>query len=268
MQNANLTLHCGANHVQREQVALVHTPEPTKTWHPIPHVTFIDQVEKALTALNMRVVEQAHSLACDGNRYFGLLQVANCQATGEDFTYVLGLRNSHDKSFPAGLVVGSQVFVCDNLSFSGEIRIARKHTVFIERDLPVLTGRAVGQLSARWTTMTERIARYKTTEIADRDAHDLVVRAMDVGACTVLQLPRILQEWRKPSHPEFAQGMTAWRLFNAFTEIAKSSGLENISRRTISLHALMDVQVGYAPVSAEQKIAAGTVDAEVIAAQN
>jgi hypothetical protein len=33
---------------------------------------------------------------------------------------VLGLRNSHDKRFPAGLVGGSAVFVCDNLAFSGE----------------------------------------------------------------------------------------------------------------------------------------------------
>jgi hypothetical protein len=28
------------------------------------------------------------------------------------------------------------VFVCDNLAFSGEIKIARKHTRFIVRDLP------------------------------------------------------------------------------------------------------------------------------------
>ena len=58
---------------------------------------------------------------------FGLLEVANCQQT-EDYAYVLGLRNSHDKRFPAGLAVGASVFVCDNLSFSGEIKIGRKHT--------------------------------------------------------------------------------------------------------------------------------------------
>ncbi len=38
------------------------------------------------------------------------------------------VRNSHDKTFPAGIVAGTQVPVCDNLSFAGEISLARKHT--------------------------------------------------------------------------------------------------------------------------------------------
>lgn len=264
---ANLCLHCGANSAAREQVALVHTPEPSGTWHPIPHIALIEQVEKALGAMNMRVEEQAHALTAGGDRYFGLLQVSNCQ-NSDDYTYILGLRNSHDRSFCAGLVVGSQVFVCDNLSFSGEIRIARKHTTFIERDLPILTGRAVGQLSERWTTMTERIERYKQTELSDRDANDLIIRSLMVGACTILQVPKIVTEWQKPRHPEFAADKTAWRLFNAFTEIGKESGLDNLARRTISLHGLMDAQVGYAPISVEAKIAEGTMDAEVVAANN
>jgi hypothetical protein len=28
---------------------------------------------------------------------------------------VIGLRNSHDKSFPAAIAMGSSVFCCDNL---------------------------------------------------------------------------------------------------------------------------------------------------------
>lgn len=268
MQNANLVLHCGGKQVTREQVIGVTTPAPTKTHFPIAHIRLIENVESALASLNMRVVEQAHALSGEGQRYFGLLQVANCQKTGDDYTYVLGLRNAHDMSYAAAMVVGAQVFVCDNLSFNGEIRIDRKHTVHIERDLPILTARAVGQLSSRWTTMNERIERYKTTEIGDKDAHDFVIRALDLGACTTLQIPKILKEWRQPSHPEFAQGNTAWRLFNAFTEIAKGSGLENLSRRTINLHGMMDAQVGFAPVSVEQKIAEGVEDAEVRVAQN
>ena len=46
--------------------------------------------------------------------------------------FVVGVRNSHDKSFPAGLVIGASIFVCDNLSFSGEVKLARKHTVHVE----------------------------------------------------------------------------------------------------------------------------------------
>ena len=267
MNTANLILHCGAGKVEREALSTVVTPEHTDTWYPIPHLTFIERVETALAAANMRVVEQAHSLTKEGNRYFGLFQVSNCQSTGDDYSYVLGMRNSHDKSFPAGLVVGSQVFVCDNLAFSGEIKIARKHTRFIMDDLPKLTSNAVGMLAEKWTLMGDRIAKYKTTEISDRDAHDFVVRSLDVGATTLQQVPAIIKEWRTPRHPEFAADKTAWRLFNAFTEIGKETSLAMLPKRTISLHGLMDAQVGFSYRS-EKDLTAGTTDAEAAVALN
>ena len=267
MKTANLTLHCGAAHVDREVIPTVKTPDHTDTWYPIPHIDFITQVESALTAAKMRIVEQAHSLTKEGDRYFGLFQVSNCQNTGDDYSYVLGMRNSHDKSFPAGLVVGSQVFICDNLAFSGEIRIARKHTRYIMDDLPKLTSNAVGMLAEKWTLMSDRIERYKATEISDRDAHDFMLRSLDVGATTLQQIPGILKEWRTPRHPEFAQGKTAWRLFNAYTEIGKETSLAMLPKRTISLHGLMDAQVGFT-YRTEKDLAAGTTDAEAVANAN
>ena len=263
---ANLTLHCGAAKVERQQVLDVATPANTETWYPIPHMDFVTQIETALTAGNMRVVEQAHSLTKDGNRYFGLFQIANCQSTGEDYSYILGARNSHDKSFPAGLVVGSQVFVCDNLAFSGEIKIARKHTRFITQDLPRLVSNAVGMLSEKWTLMTDRIAQYKRTEISDRDANDFIIRSLDVGATTLQQVPAIINEWRTPRHPEFAD-KTAWRLFNAYTEIGKETSLALLPQRTIRLHGMMDAQVGFAFKGAKD-ITAGTTDAVAELANN
>jgi len=92
---------------------------------------------------------------------------------------VLGLRNSHDKMFPAGIVAGASVFVCDNLSFSGEVKFARKHTRFINRDLPQFVERYIGQLMSKWHLQDKRIGAYKVTEIEDRTAHDLIVRATE-----------------------------------------------------------------------------------------
>lgn len=261
-----LPSYCGANLVSLQQVSEVTTPPPTGTWHPIPHSMLITQVEAALTALNMRVVEQAHALTKNGDRYFGLMQVANCRSTGNDFSYVLGLRNSNDRMFPAGLVVGAQVTVCSNLSFSGEIKIARKHTSFIERDLPRLTVGAVGMLSERWNGMSDRISKYKSTEMSDTQAHDFVIRSLDAGAVTVTQIPGILKEWRTPRHPEFStDGKTAWRLFNSVTENLKGSSLGQLSNRSIRLHALMDSQVGIVHAG---RVAEGTQDAAVELANN
>jgi hypothetical protein len=71
------------------------------------------------------------------------------------------------------------VFVCDNLAFSAEIIIARKHTVFIERDLPQLVSAAMGRLGEVRQHQDERIALYKETTLSDTLAHDLMIRAVD-----------------------------------------------------------------------------------------
>ena len=181
-----------------------------------------------------------------GDRYFGLLQIQN-GSENPDYAWVLGLRNSHDKRFPAGVCAGASVFVCDNLSFSGEVQLARKHTVYIERDLPQLTERAIGQLVERWHSQDTRIARYRDVALNDAAVHDLLIRSVDVGVVAVSNLPnlpKVLTEWRAPAHPEF-QPRNTWSLFNAFTEALKGN-LPLLPKRTQALHGLMDSYVGLA----------------------
>ena len=243
IMKCNLVLHCGANAVERSVVSKVKTPSRTATWTPIPHMRFVEQVERSLFQSRLEIVSQAHALSHDGDRYFGLIQVTNNARAG-DYAWVLGLRNSHDKTFPAGLVAGAQVFVCDNLSFNGEVKLSRKHTRFINRDLPFLTQQAIGQLQEKWHHQEQRIESYRGHRIDDRDAHDLMVRAVDVGVCPVTVLPKVVQEWRTPTHEVF-RDRTVWSLFNGFTEALKGN-LPMLPGRTQALHGLMDGFVGLA----------------------
>jgi len=194
--------------------------------------------------VGLKVVNEAHALSSGGQRYFGLLEVVNGQQHG-DYGLVLGLRNSHDKTFPAALAVGSGVFVCDNLAFSGEVTIARRHTVFIERDLPQLVQRAVGQLGDLRGLQDHRIERYKATRLTDMRAHHLIVRALEARVLPTTAIPVVVREWRRPSHEEFAEGgRTAWRLFNAVTEAIKGRSLDALPRRTQALHGMLDAVCG------------------------
>lgn len=244
MSKSNLCLHAGANAVTREQVSAIKTPDRTASWVPLPHHTLLEGVQTRLQQAGLTVVSEAHGLTRDGNRYFGLMQVVNGHAD-EDFGLVVGLRNSHDKSFPAGLVVGASVFVCDNLSFSGEVRLARKHTANLQRDLPNLIERAVGRLGDLRRTQEQRFGAYRRHELTDTAAHDLVVRALDAHVVPVTRVPGVLAEWRQPRHLEFREGKSAWRLFNAFTESLKGN-LDALPRRTQALHGLLDATCGLA----------------------
>lgn len=116
MNRCNLILHCGAHAVERRELSRVQTPGATETWQPIPHEEYVMQVERELPRHGLSVVQEAHALTHDGGRYFGLMQIQN-GCSNPDYSWVLGLRNSHDKTLPAGLVAGSEVMVCDNLAF-------------------------------------------------------------------------------------------------------------------------------------------------------
>lgn len=236
-----LILHCGARAVDLELVREVETPAATKTWQPIAHDRLIDLVQKTLGATGMRIGAQAHSLSADRQRYFGLMEIINGPSERPDFCMIMGLRNSHDKTFPAGICVGSSVFVCDNLAFSGEIKFGRKHTTRIEADLPRLVERSVGLLGDKWQTQAQRIDNYKACELVDSRVHDLLIQAVDLQICPNQAIPKVLQEWRKPRHADF-EPRTAWSLFNAFTEVAKSGNLMDLPKRTQALHGLLDTQ--------------------------
>ncbi len=240
--NCNLILHCGAHAVPREALAEVVTPEATDTWRPIPHEEYVGRVEQELPRHGLRIVQEAHALTHDGGRYFGLMQVEN-GCSHPDYTWVLGLRNSNDKSLPAGLVAGSQVFVCDNLAFSGEVQVSRKHTTNILRDLPSLIGNALGRLMGQFLSQDRRTQLYRESRLSDAKAHDLTVRALDNGVICASRIPELLHEWREPRHEAF-RPRTVWSWFNAATETLKGR-LDRLPSRTQALYRICDQQTGH-----------------------
>lgn len=197
-------------------------------------------METTLSANKLKIGAVAHSLSHGGNRYFGLLEILG---NDRDYCWVLGLRNSHDKTFPAGVVAGASVFVCDNLSFSGEVKLARKHTRYIARDLPILVEQGIGRLMTKWHDQSVRIEAYQGKRLRDTAVHDLIIRATDVGVCSNRQIPIVLNEWRTPQYEAF-KPRSAWSLFNAFTQTLKSVNLNDLPKRTEALHGLFDSAVG------------------------
>lgn len=239
MSELTLCLSKGGRQILRDELDGIKTPAPTKSWHPIPHASLVSQIQGAIERSGLHVVDQVHALSPDNARYFGILGLRN-GSNPADYSLMLGIRNSHDKSFPAEMVVGSRVFVCDNLAFSGEIRIGRRHTSRINEDLPQLVESAVGRMGSLRRHQDDRIAAYKETEMTDAQAHDLVIQALDSKIITVTRIPDVIKEWRAPRHPEFAVSKNGWRLMNSFTEIMKDTSIFDRPRTTQALHGLLD----------------------------
>ena len=235
-----MMLHCGASAATRDEVFDAATPDATETHYPLPHGALIEVIETHVRASGFEIATEEYGLWKEGARMFGVWGLTNGQDEHSDFQLVMGVRNSHDKAFSAGLAVGSRVFVCDNLAFSAEIVIARKHTRFISRDLDRMVAEAAGKIAQARISQAQRIEAYKTTELDDAQVHDLIIRAVDAKVMANSYIAKVLGQWRESAHEEF-QARTAWSLFNGFTEVFKQTNPLDLTSRSVRLHGLLDM---------------------------
>lgn len=269
-------LMAGGHQVDVLDVRSAITPPPTDSHFPIPHARVLDEVVATLGDLGWTVQEEVHALMGDGMRYFGLLQLASSRKLEDMYgtpdrnsSWMIGLRNAHDKSFTAEGMLGTHLAICDNSMFTGRagsvFHFARKHTRFIERDFSGLVAKAFGTLAQAMTAERDRIAAYKAFAItSDVVVHDFVCRALKRRAITCQMLPQVMAEWERPSgsggFAERAVEMqdysyvepTAWKLQQCFTEVEKAKhSLLATPARNSRLAGLLDGLVGLSSVEAD-----------------
>ena len=121
----------------------------------------------------------------------------------------------------------------------------RKHTRLILDDLDRLVADAIHGIEDLWQQDERRIAAYKGTGLRRAQAHDLIVEALEAGVCSGAHVPKIVEQWHRPVHEEFAP-RTLWSLHNAFTEALKGN-LGALPSRTRRLQGLLDPVADFAP---------------------
>ena len=214
-----LVVHRGGWEATKADLAAVPVPEPTESYHPVPYGRFIEEVELHVPRFGLTVQSSAFALAREGGQMFGVLTCVNGKPAA-DYALAIGLRSSYDRSLALSCCSGSRTFVCDNLAFSGEVTMHRKHTVNVFRDLPDLIYRMLSQVSSMRERTDGEIAAMKVRELPPAHAHHLMVEAVKANVLPASRLPKVIEAWEEPKHEEFAP-RTAWSLFNAFTEVQK-----------------------------------------------
>ncbi len=255
---------CGGEHkvVDLDQVKSVNTPEKeyrkernqdgslSVSYQPISHNLLIDKTRKHLDQGGFEIVGESHNLAREGKRYFGLFEVTHPTRENSDRGTIIGLRNAHDKCFPAGLCAGDAPFVCDNLIFTNNVKLARRHTKNIFAELDQVIARTLGKLFTFWGGQDQRIESYKHFDLTNSQVNDLVIRAYQAGAIPKTKVTDVVDQWEKSDHPEFwDRNMNS--LYNGFTEVYKGN-LVALPQRSDALHSVLDAEVGFDLSSVEE----------------
>ena len=250
-KSVNLSI-CGGNHslVSIERVASVPTPpvEYRKkenaqgvrniSYQPVAHHDVVNRTRDSLAKGGFTIQDEVHSLARDDKHYFGLFAVDHPNRVATDRGCVVGVRNSHDKTFPAGLCAGDAPFVCDNLIFTNTIKLARRHTCNILNDLDFMINRALGKLFGFWHGQDSRIDAYKNRTLGNVYANDLIIKAAQAGALPKSKIIDVVNQWESSDHPEFWD-RNVNSLYNAFTEVYKGN-LVQLPNRSDALHSVLD----------------------------
>jgi hypothetical protein len=239
---ANLLLHCGANRVSVAELENQPYPKITETHRPIPHSDFRGMVVDSLFEHGYSIRNEANAITPNGSRYFGLLELAY---DFNDYSVVIGVRNSHDKSYATGLVIGSSVFVCDNLCFSGQLKVERRNTKNILEELPSLIDIMLMQMKTEIHYQDKRLTSYQYTDITNEHAEHAFIQLVRNNVIPMPVLSKSIQEWDNPRHAVFARKSNVWRLFNAVTEASKGQ-VFNLPQRGEVLHKICDELVALA----------------------
>jgi hypothetical protein len=217
MAPGTLLSHVDTDLVTREQLALVETPDATRSFKPVPHIELIETLEHVLGLNHITIRKEQFALRRDGSTLFGVLQLAYQDTP--DGGAALGIRTANNRTMSIQLCAGLSVFVCDNMVFRGDlIALDRKHTAGLH--LRTEINHAILRFQDHFGRLTGEIANLKDRSVSDTDAkailHDVFVK----GILPIRLLPEASHLYFEPFVEEF-QPRTAWSLHNAFTVVAK-----------------------------------------------
>ena len=230
-----ILLHVNAQTTDYDALRTLDTPEPTATHVPIPHFRIVDLLKSTLGMYGHEVTQETHGITEDGMRYFGLLSLRSTYTGYED---TVGIRNSHDRSFPVGIGFGSRVFVCDNLAFIADQVIKRRHTANLKRDIPGIVGELIEPLAIEREKQHRTFERYKGTMLTNQQADHAIMGMYREGVINVQRIADVAHEWDTPSF-EGLGDRSAWRLFNAVTFALNGRAMEK-PQVTPKLHTIID----------------------------
>lgn len=190
-------------------------------WMGIPHFDLVNTLEQRMDAAGWKFENRLVSVDKTG---FDMVGAWNVEVPGidpmKDQKLAIGFAHSNRCKRSLRLMVGSTVLVCLNGLATGEIVLAKKHTVGLELAGQIDDGlvryvEAAKLLKARTDAM-------KATELTDEQADHILMQA---GRDNLIGFPFLGQVSEEYFHPTYADNgsRTSWGLYNAFTHVLKKT---------------------------------------------
>jgi len=234
-----LMLHRGGQEVSKADLDLITMPEATESYVPVSHYHLANRLltisQDILT--DYALIGENYGIARQGQQLFALLKFKNSAA---DMGLAIGFRNSYDRSMSIGLAMGASVFVCDNMSLTGEIAVMKKHTKNVWDSLENLAIANIYKSQHNFKKIIEDSEKMKTHPINDMAAFAMMGMLFGEDIISPRQITVVREQWLKPKYNDF-QPRNVWSMYNACTEALKACPPQTIMEKHIELHKKFEV---------------------------
>ncbi|MFC1888638.1 DUF932 domain-containing protein [Thermodesulfobacteriota bacterium] len=233
----SLLMHTGGDYVTLDDLRNVPPPEETETYKPVNHWDLSVNLQKVSQTIlkDCELVNSQFGLARQGKQMFGVLSYR--QGQNDHVGLSIGFRNSYDKSMCVGIAIGASVFVCDNLAFTGEISVMRRHTANVWPDLEELIITTIYRSRSNFHKIEEASNQMRSAPLVDDDAFRWLGLLFGRAVLRPRQLPLVKKEWLTPSYEAFEE-RNLWSFYNACTSALKSCTPNRIMEKHIELHEI------------------------------
>jgi len=204
----------------------------SETYVPVTHSEIVDEVKHNVRRFfDVPIKEEYYALSASNTKEFGMRVGARMfgllimdMSTGDaddDFSLCVGIKNALDGSTRAAVCIGHQVFVCDNLAFSGQLMSSHRHTKNIHNVLPGLILNTIKQGPDQFFKDQELKKRLKAIDLVENQGYkilcDMAVKGiLKTSGNNKSQFVQAVKHHKIPPFAVFAD-KTAWSLLNAVT---------------------------------------------------
>ena len=241
--SSDLFAHCDTKRVEEKVVKSIEAPEFTKTWHPVPHKDVISAMETCVKNAGLPIRERQYSLNGDGTNMFGVWKIGSVVGKTQVLP-ALGFRNSISKSFAIGVTSGTNIFVCDNMAFSGTFVEFRRHTSGLDYDeLLEITCRAVNAVTEKTNEFSKWHEGLHEIEMTEDDTKIFTFESMKRDIIKPSKFNQFLTslEEEKRAHKE----ATIFTFHGAHTRQFRGYNFFQMTDRNVKLNALVEEIIEY-----------------------
>ena len=226
----------------------VPLPKATNTYCPVSHKDIVESIMNEVDKHNLIVKDHTCHVNSGGNKAMGKMTI---KSEDEELGMMLAWRNSYDKSMSLGFAAGGNVFICGNGMIVGNLRLVRKHTWGIKREIETVINQTRSYMEYQfndliqdknWMKEIDRPNFEKTSEIVGKMyLMENILTANQLGV-----VKRELEQVYDPSKTEEAvdsglksghfYGDTMWDFYNNITEGLKGSASDKYIESHINAH--------------------------------